>query len=82
MLPIEAGGRRAFTLAKHNLAQGTGGCCDCLALVHKPFVEILRSNLLLQGSMSLAYTGWRQAGSHAGKQNLAAASTWRSCVRV
>ena len=33
MLPIEANARRAATMAKHNLAQGAGGCSDHLALV-------------------------------------------------
>ncbi|CAL5229490.1 g12825 [Coccomyxa viridis] len=33
VLPIEAGARRAATLAKRDLAQGAGGCSDHLALV-------------------------------------------------
>ena len=33
MLPIEAGARRAATLAKQGLAQAAGGCSDHLALV-------------------------------------------------
>jgi hypothetical protein len=58
---------RRPTLAEQILAQGAGGCCDCLALMHKHFVEILRSVLLLQESMNVAYTGWRHSGSHAGE---------------